>query len=84
MALGEAKAKAKLEFQQVLESTGKTLEDLRAYVADHPELRKPFYHVPHRKGITGTAATFALHVSDLMDQRRKPVWLGGYRPAEVR
>jgi hypothetical protein len=87
MALGEAKAKAKLEFQQVLESTGKTLEDLRAYVADHPELRKPFYHVPHRKGITGTAATFALHVSDLMNGRgrRKPVWLGGYRrPAEVR
>jgi predicted nucleotide-binding protein (sugar kinase/HSP70/actin superfamily) len=84
MALGEAKAKAKLEFQQVLESTGKTLEDLRAYVADHPELRKPFYHVPHRKGITGTAANFALHVSDLMNRRRKPVWMGGYRPVEVR
>ncbi len=84
MALGEAKAKAKLEFQQVLESTGKTLEDLRAYVADHPELRKPFYHVPHRKGITGTAANFALHVSDLMNKRRKPVWMGGYRPVEVR
>jgi predicted nucleotide-binding protein (sugar kinase/HSP70/actin superfamily) len=84
MALGEAKAKAKLEFQQVLESTGRTLEDLRAYVADHPELRKPFYHVPHREGITGTAATFALHVSDLMNKRRKPLWLGGYRPAEVR
>jgi predicted nucleotide-binding protein (sugar kinase/HSP70/actin superfamily) len=84
MALGEAKAKAKLEFQQVLESTGKTLEDLRAYVADHPELRKPFYHVPHRKGITGTAANFALHVSDLMNKRRKPLWLGGFRPAEVR
>jgi predicted nucleotide-binding protein (sugar kinase/HSP70/actin superfamily) len=84
MALGEAKAKAKLEFQQVLESTGRTLEDLRAYVADHPELRKPFYHVPHREGITGTAANFALHVSDLMTRRRKPVWMGGYRPAEVR
>jgi len=84
MALGEAKAKAKLEFQQVLESTGKTLDDLRAYVADHPELRQPFYHVPHRKGITGTAALFALHVSDLMDKRRNPLWLGGFRPAEVR
>jgi predicted nucleotide-binding protein (sugar kinase/HSP70/actin superfamily) len=84
MALGEAKAKAKLEFQQVLESTGKTLEDLRAYVADHPELRQPFYHVPHREGVTGTAALFALHVSGLMNRRRKPVWLGGYRPVEVR
>jgi predicted nucleotide-binding protein (sugar kinase/HSP70/actin superfamily) len=69
MALGEAKAKAKAEFQQALESTGKRLEDIRAYVADHPELRHPFYVVPHRKGITGTAAAFALHVSDRMDRR---------------
>jgi predicted nucleotide-binding protein (sugar kinase/HSP70/actin superfamily) len=70
MALGEAKAKAKLEFQQVLESTGRKLEDIRAYVDEHPELRKPFYKVPHRKGITGTAANFVLHVDDLMDHRR--------------
>jgi len=84
MALGEAKAKAKLEFQQVLETTGKSLDELRSYIADHPELRKPFYHVPHRKGITGTAALFALHVNDLMNRRRKPVWFGGARPAEVR
>jgi predicted nucleotide-binding protein (sugar kinase/HSP70/actin superfamily) len=73
MALGEAKAKAKGEFQQVLESTGKRLEDIRAYVADHPELRRPFYKVPHAHGITGTAANFVLHVSDLMD-RRRPLW----------
>src|SRR5689334_2949276 len=70
MALGEAKAKAKLEFQQALESTGKRLEDLQSFVADHPELRRPFYKVPHRDGVTGTAANFALHVSDLMDRRR--------------
>jgi predicted nucleotide-binding protein (sugar kinase/HSP70/actin superfamily) len=70
MALGEAKAKAKLEFQQVLESTGKKLEDIRAYVDEHPDLKKPFYKVPHRKGVTGTAANFVLHVSDLMDRRR--------------
>src|SRR5262245_39404580 len=59
MALGEAKAKAKAEFQAALESTGKQLEDLRAFVADHPELRHPFYRVPHRHGVTGTAANFA-------------------------
>jgi predicted nucleotide-binding protein (sugar kinase/HSP70/actin superfamily) len=70
MALGEAKGKAKLEFQQALESTGRRLEDIQAYVADHPELRKPFYKVPHRHGVTGTAANFALHVSDLMKRRR--------------
>lgn len=70
MALGEAKAKAKLEFQQALESTGKRLEDLQSFVAEHPELGRPFYDVPRRHGVTGTAANFALHVSDLMNRRR--------------
>ncbi len=70
MALGEAKAKAKREFQQVVESTGKRLEDIQSYVADHPELRRPFYKVPHVDGVTGTAANFVLHVSDRMDRRR--------------
>jgi predicted nucleotide-binding protein (sugar kinase/HSP70/actin superfamily) len=69
MALGEAKAKAKTEFQQALDATGKRLDDIRAYVADHSEMRHPFYAVPHRHGITGTAANFVLHVSDLMDGR---------------
>ena len=73
MALGEAKAKARLEFQEALESTGKRLEDIQAFVADHPELRRPFYKVPHRHGVTGTAAQFVLHVGDLMDSRRARV-----------
>jgi predicted nucleotide-binding protein (sugar kinase/HSP70/actin superfamily) len=71
MALGEAKVKAKQEFQAVLEQTGKTLEELRRYVDDHPVLKRPFYHVPHRKGVTGTAAQFALHVSDLIDGKTR-------------
>jgi predicted nucleotide-binding protein (sugar kinase/HSP70/actin superfamily) len=69
MALGEAKAKAKAEFETVLKSTGKSLDDIRAFVADHRELRRPFYHVPHREGIAGTAAQFVLHVNDLMSSR---------------
>jgi predicted nucleotide-binding protein (sugar kinase/HSP70/actin superfamily) len=71
MALGEAKAKAKLEFQQVLESTGRPLEDLQSYVADYPELRRPFYKVPHRHGVTGTAANFVLHISGRMARGRR-------------
>ena len=70
MALGEAKAKARLEFQQALESTGRRLDDIRAYVADHSELRSPFYKVPHTAGVTGTAANFVLHVSKRMGRRR--------------
>src|SRR5262252_6083518 len=68
MALGEAKVKAKGEFEQCLQSTGKTMQQIRAYIDDHPELKRPFYHVPHRQGIAGTAAQFILHVSDRIDQ----------------
>ncbi|MGH9505663.1 MAG: hypothetical protein ACRD13_01950 [Terriglobales bacterium] len=67
MALGEAKVKAKAEFETALGSTGKTLEQIRAYVGEHPELKRPFYHVPHRAGVAGTAAQFVLHVSDRID-----------------
>jgi predicted nucleotide-binding protein (sugar kinase/HSP70/actin superfamily) len=69
MALGEAKAKARLEFVLALTSTGKSLDDIRRFVDGHSVLRRPFYHVPHRHGMTGTAAMFVLHVSDLMDRR---------------
>jgi predicted nucleotide-binding protein (sugar kinase/HSP70/actin superfamily) len=71
MALGEAKVKAKAEFEEALKSTGKRLEDIRSYVAEHPDLRRPFYHVPHRPGIAGTAAQFILHVSDRMDSSNR-------------
>ncbi|MBI4476759.1 MAG: activator of (R)-2-hydroxyglutaryl-CoA dehydratase [Acidobacteria bacterium] len=71
MALGEAKAKARTEFAQALASTGKSLDDIRRFVDAHPVLRRPFYHVPHRHGMTGTAAQFVLHVSDLMDGRAR-------------
>jgi predicted nucleotide-binding protein (sugar kinase/HSP70/actin superfamily) len=71
MALGEAKVKAKMEFEQALNSTGKRLDDIKAYIAEHPELRRPFYHVPHRPGIAGTAAQFILHVSERMDSSNR-------------
>ena len=71
MALGEAKVKAKLEFEECLSSTGKTMEQIREYIAQHPELKQPFYHVPHREGIAGTAAQFILHVSDRMNKDRR-------------
>ena len=68
MALGEAKVKAKAEFEQCLSSTGKSLQEIQAYIGDHPELKRPFYHVPHREGIAGTAAQFVLHVGDRIDR----------------
>jgi predicted nucleotide-binding protein (sugar kinase/HSP70/actin superfamily) len=68
MALGEAKVKAKLEFEETLKSTGKSLDDIKSYIAEHPELKRPFYHVPHAEGVTGTAAQFVLHVNDRMNR----------------
>ncbi|MBN2128109.1 MAG: hypothetical protein JW741_01380 [Sedimentisphaerales bacterium] len=66
MALGEAKAKAKREFQECIEKSGLTLEACRAYVEEHPELKRPMYRVPHVKGVVGTAANFVLHIADRM------------------
>ena len=64
--LCEDKAKAKLKFEKVLESTDKKLNDIKSYVAEHRELSHLFYPVPQREGITGIAANFILHVNELM------------------
>jgi hypothetical protein len=69
MALGEAKTKAKMEFQQALARTGKRIDDIRAFAAKHSELSRPLYRIPHRPGIAGVAANFVLHVNDLMTGR---------------
>jgi predicted nucleotide-binding protein (sugar kinase/HSP70/actin superfamily) len=66
MALGEAKNKAKLEFSAALKSTGRTLDEVRAYVELHPELKTPMYHVPEFEGVVGVAARFVKHVSERM------------------
>jgi hypothetical protein len=71
MALGEARAKAKREFQQALDSTARRLDDIRRFVDAHRELRHPLYPVPARPGIAGAAATFVCHVGDLMDRKTR-------------
>lgn len=66
MALGEAKAKAKLEYAECLEKSGYSLDEIKAYVETHDELQRPFLHVSHRKGIAGVGANFILDVAELM------------------
>jgi predicted nucleotide-binding protein (sugar kinase/HSP70/actin superfamily) len=68
MALGEAKAKARLEFDQCLQQSGHSLDEIRSYVDEHPELKRPFYRVPHVEGVAGTGARFVLHVGHRMDR----------------
>ena len=64
MALGEAKNKAKKEFAEALQRTGLTLAECRAWVEAHPETKRPMYHLPHTKGMVGTAANFVMHIAD--------------------
>ena len=70
MALGEAKAKAKLEFKETLASTGYTLDDIRAFMEDHPETMTPLYQVPHFEGIVGIAAHFVKHIGERMKSEK--------------
>ncbi len=71
MALVEARARARAEFEDALRATGRRLDEIRAFVADHPELRRPFCRIPRRRGVAGVAANFVWHVSDLMRRARR-------------
>jgi predicted nucleotide-binding protein (sugar kinase/HSP70/actin superfamily) len=64
MALTDAKAKARAEFNRCLEASGVRLEDVYAYVEEHPELRSPLYHVPRHPGVAGVAANLVLYVGE--------------------
>jgi len=69
MALGNARTRARQEFAEALEKSGRTLEELQAYVDAHPGLKRPTYFVPKTEGVVGQAANFVLHVANLMDAR---------------
>ena len=65
MILTEAKKRAQREFEEALEKTGLTPEDIRAFEEDHRELRRATYKVPHY-GYAGTSANYVMHVAKLM------------------
>lgn len=66
MALGEAKAKSKLEFAEVLKNLGRDVNELRGWVAQNPDMQSALYKVPKYKGVIGTAANFAIDVAEKM------------------
>jgi predicted nucleotide-binding protein (sugar kinase/HSP70/actin superfamily) len=71
MALGEAKVKAKAEFQEALAKTGRRVDEIRDFAAQHSRLQSPLYHIPRRPDVAGVAANFVLHVNDIMAGRAK-------------
>jgi predicted nucleotide-binding protein (sugar kinase/HSP70/actin superfamily) len=62
MILTEAKKRAQIEFEQVLQKTGLTVEAIHEYEKQHPELRRATYKVPH-KGYSGLSANYVLHLA---------------------
>ena len=68
MALTEAKEQCRREFQQALQDTGWTRETLSEFVGRHPQLQRPLYRIPKRRGIAGTAANLAYHAATLRDR----------------
>jgi len=71
MALGDAKAKANAEFARVVDETGYSLEDIRAFVDEHPEMKRPGWFIPRHKGLVGTAANFVKQVAAMMHAQKK-------------
>ncbi|MFO1329177.1 MAG: hypothetical protein U1F56_17590 [Rubrivivax sp.] len=65
MILTEARQRARREYDAVLARTGCSEDELRAVAAAHPELHRASTPIPPQPGVTGSAATFALHLAGL-------------------
>ena len=70
MILTEAKKRAQQEYEQILEESEVTIEQVRAYLDDHPETKRATYRVPH-DGVAGTAANLVRHVARASTRRRR-------------
>jgi predicted nucleotide-binding protein (sugar kinase/HSP70/actin superfamily) len=68
MVLGEAKARSKEEFRRVLAETGRSLEEIRAFVGrpENRDLRRPLLHLPEYGGVVGRGARFVRHAAERM------------------
>jgi predicted nucleotide-binding protein (sugar kinase/HSP70/actin superfamily) len=69
MILTEAKKRAQRELDEVLARTGLSVDEVRAYVHAHPEMKKATYPIPHDGTAAGTAAKLVLHVARRMGRR---------------
>ena len=61
MILTEAKKRAQKEYDEVLNKTGLSVDQLQSRIT--PEMRRATYKVPHSGIAAGTAANFALHLA---------------------
>jgi predicted nucleotide-binding protein (sugar kinase/HSP70/actin superfamily) len=68
MSLGDARVIAKQELKNARNNVSSTMDEMKAYVEQHPELKKPTYVVPQYNGIINKAANFILHVDELIQK----------------
>jgi predicted nucleotide-binding protein (sugar kinase/HSP70/actin superfamily) len=64
MALGEARVKAREEFERAVAATGYGLEDLRDGLTRQPELARPLARLPHRQEAVSRAAATVLALGE--------------------
>jgi len=69
MILTEAKKRAQREFDDALQRTGLTEPEVRAYIDQHPEMKKATYAIPHDGTAAGTATKTVLHVARRLGRR---------------
>ena len=69
MILTEAKKRAQREFDEALQRTGLTEGEVRAYIDQHPEMKKATYAIPHDGTAAGTAAKTVLHVAKRLGRK---------------
>jgi hypothetical protein len=70
MSLADARVKSAAELERELARAGLSMDAVRDYAADHPEVSSATYQVPHAPGVAGTAAGFVRHVADRMKEGR--------------
>ncbi len=70
MALGEARRRAQAEFDTALCASGRSLEEIRAFLERHPQLNRALYRAPEGSGMAGSAANFVTEIAGQMGRGR--------------
>ena len=63
MILTEARKRAQREFDETLERTHLTVDQVRAYIEAHPLMKRATYRVPRSGAVAGTGANMVLDVA---------------------
>jgi len=63
MILTEARKRAQREFDETLERTHLTVDEVRAYIEAHPLMKRATYRVPRSGAVAGTGANMVLEVA---------------------